>query len=111
LYGYNGVYTEEENVMNGHGYWLRFSETENLFIAGQEINTLYILLLEGWNLITGISQEFSVEDIEDPEGIIILDTFYEFDGTYTNVSSLEPGKGCWVKANLSGTIALTFSVY
>jgi endonuclease/exonuclease/phosphatase family metal-dependent hydrolase len=111
LYGYNGVYTEEENVMNGHGYWLRFSETENLFIAGQEISTLSILLSEGWNLITGISQEFSVEDIEDPEGIIILDTFYEFDGTYTNVSSLEPGKGCWVKANSSGTIGLTFSVY
>ena len=111
LYGYNGVYTEEENVMNGHGYWLRFSETGNFFIAGQEIITLSILLSEGWNLITGISQEFSVEDIEDPEDIIILDTFFEFGGTYNNVSSLEPGKGCWVKANSSGTISLTFSVY
>jgi len=111
LYGYNGVYTEEENVMNGHGYWLRFSETGNFFIAGQEIITLSILLSEGWNLITGISQEFSVEDIEDPEDIIILDTFFEFGGTYNNVSSLEPGKGCWVKANSSGTISLTFSMY
>tara|TARA_B100000315_G_scaffold186980_1_gene176513 strand:+ start:296 stop:2146 length:1851 start_codon:yes stop_codon:yes gene_type:complete len=111
LYGYNGVYTEEENVIVGHGYWLRFVQNEVLTLSGQEIDILSIFLIEGWNLITGISQEFEVEDIDDPEGIIILDTFYKFDGTYTNVTLLEPGKGHWVKANSSGTITLTFSSY
>ncbi len=109
LYGYEGVYTEEEYLINGNGYWLRFNENENINLSGQEITTLSISLSEGWNLITGISQEFETDDIDDPQGLIISGTFYEFNGTYNNVTSLEPGNGYWVKANSAGMITLTFS--
>ncbi len=111
LYGYEGVYNEDEYLIIGNGYWLRFNENENITLAGQEITTLSISLSEGWNLITGISQEINVDDILDPASIVISGTFYEFDGTYTNSISLEPGNGYWIKSNASGTITLTFSAF
>ena len=73
------------------------------------MSTLSISLSEGWNLISGISQGIDVDDIDDPDNIVIPGTYYSFGETYTSASTLEPGKGYWVKANSVGIISLTFS--
>ena len=111
LYGYDEVYTEQELLINGNGYWLRFNEDLEVTIEGSELSTLPILLSEGWNLISGISQGIDVDDINDPDNIVIPGTYYSFGETYTSSSTLEPGKGYWVKANSAGIISLTFSVF
>ena len=53
----------------------------------------------------------NVDDINDPANIVIPGTYYSFGETYTSSSTLEPGKGYWVKANSAGIISLTFSVF
>ena len=111
LYGYDEVYNEQELLINGNGYWLRFNEDLEVTIEGSELSTLPILLSEGWNLISGISQGIDVDDINDPDNIVIPGTYYSFGETYTSSSTLEPGKGYWVKANSAGIISLTFSVF
>ena len=111
LYGYDEVYTEQELLINGNGYWLRFSDDAVVIIEGSELNTLSITLSESWNLISGISQGIDVDDIDDPDDIVISGTYYSFGETYTSASTLEPGKGYWVKANSAGIISLTFSVF
>ena len=75
------------------------------------MSTLFISLSEGWNLISGISQGIDVDDIDDPDDIVIPGTYYSFGETYNSASALEPGKGYWVKANSVGIISLTFSVF
>ena len=109
LYGYDEVYTEQELLINGNGYWLRFNEDSEVTIEGSELSILSISLSEGWNLISGISQGIEVDDIDDPDNIVIPGTYYSFGETYTSASTLEPGKGYWVKANSAGIISLTFS--
>jgi hypothetical protein len=79
-------------------------------ISGTPINNLSITLDEGWNLISGISLEVPVETIIDPDGIIVPGTFYGFEGTYTNSSTLVPGKGYWVNVLSAGEVTIGSSL-
>ena len=74
------------------------------------MNNLSITLDEGWNLISGISLEVPVENITDPEGIIIPGTFYGFEGSYANTSTLLPGKGYWVNALSASEVTIGSSL-
>ena len=109
LFGFDEVYTEEHNLLNGNGYWLRFNNSEMIALSGQEINSIAITLSTGWNLISGISHEVNIDDIVDSENIIISGTIYEFDQTYISATVIKPGKGYWIKSNSNGIIMLTFS--
>jgi len=108
LYSFSGGYNPVTELINGKGYWLRFNEAGSTTISGIPINELTISLNEGWNLISGISTSITLSDIQDPDGIIISGTIYEFapDG-YSNAEILEPGTGYWVRINNPGSIILT----
>tara|TARA_Y100000588_G_scaffold278305_1_gene294930 strand:+ start:2725 stop:4227 length:1503 start_codon:yes stop_codon:yes gene_type:complete len=107
LFSFDGVYMEETHFQNGNGYWLRFNDAGGTTIGGTSINELTISLNEGWNLISGISIPLNITAIQDPDGIIISGTVYEFtSGVYSNTEILEPGKGYWIRANSSGSIIL-----
>ena len=104
LYSFEGGYISENELFGGVGYWLRFPETVSIDIMGVPINEITISLNEGWNLITGITFETNTNSIQDPEGIIVPETFYDFDNGYGLVDELIPGHGYWVRANNSGNI-------
>ncbi len=107
LYSYEGAYDPATYLINGEGYWLRFNEAGSTTISGTPINELTISLNEGWNLISGISNPLDITAIQDPDGIIISGTGYEFSpGGYSNTEILEPGKGYWIRANNSGYVSM-----
>ena len=107
LYGYNGTYFNEENLTPGNGYWLRFDSDGSSLVEGMVINSLSIELVEGWNLITGITNSILITSILDPEGIIVPGTIYGYNGSYENFESLEPGKGYWIRTYSTGEIILS----
>jgi hypothetical protein len=111
LYSFeNGSYVNEivDNMSIGSGYWLRFNEAESCTFSGVLINETTITLNVGWNLISGISTPIDISGIQDPDGIIISGTVYEFaSGGYSNAEILEPGTGYWVRINNPGNIILT----
>ena len=86
---------------------MRFLDSGNSEITGTPVNELAISLNEGWNLISGNNNSIDISNIQDPSGIIIPGTIYEFapEG-YSNAETLEPGRGYWVKANSLGIITL-----
>ena len=108
LFSYNGGYISETNLTLGDGYWLRFLDSGNSEITGTPVNELAISLNEGWNLISGNNNSIDISNIQDPSGIIIPGTIYEFapEG-YSNAETLEPGRGYWVRANSLGIITLS----
>jgi len=109
LYGFDGSYSNETELSLGNGYWLRFITDGSSDITGLLNNEISILLHEGWNMISGISTSVPVNEIDDPEGIIISNTFYSFENGYSNASILEPGQGYWVRALTNGTITISTS--
>ena len=107
LYGFNGTYYQAEELIYGKGYWLLFEEAGSVDIIGQPIYELTLSLTENWNLISGISEAVNVDDIDDPDGIIIPDTLYGFGDTYNSSEVLEPGRAYWIRANADGDITIS----
>ena len=109
LFSFNGQYIQEENLVPGIGYWIRITDEGNVSISGQAINELSISLMEGWNLIAGISTPVNVQNIIDPDGLIIPGTVYGFEDGYTEAENLDPGYGNWLRSSGEGEITFSAS--
>ena len=107
LFFFDDAYIPDTIMTEGEGYWLRFESEGAVTIMGNPISELSINLSEGWNLISGISEEVSMNAISDPEGIIVPGTLYGFNGGYVEMDMIVPGKGYWIRANSLGSIILT----
>lgn len=106
LFGFNGAYQLEDSLQPGAGYWLRFADNAAVTIAGAAMMNAVLELAEGWNLIAGISTAVPVEQISDPQSIIIPGTLYGFSGSYVPSDTIKPGAGYWLKTSSTGQIGL-----
>ncbi|HIB73475.1 MAG TPA: T9SS type A sorting domain-containing protein, partial [Candidatus Marinimicrobia bacterium] len=107
LYSFDGGYEPQEYLTPGEGYWLRFPNDGSTTITGTPINELTISLSEGWNLISGLSGDISIYNVDDPYGIVIGGTLYSFSGGYSVAETLLPGNGYWLRADGDGEITLS----
>ena len=107
LYSFDGNYVQENDFITGTGYWLRFPDGGTAIISGSTIHSLIISMMNDWNLISGISSSVPATSIQDPEGIILPGTLYEFDGSYIQAETLEPGKGYWIRSAGPGEIIIS----
>jgi hypothetical protein len=89
------------------GYWLRFPAEGSIEITGLSIDEITVTLYSGWNLITGISFSIGVNNIDDPNNLIIPETVYGYDGGYSEIQIIEPGKGYWIRSAGTGDIILS----
>ena len=107
LYGFSDTYFQAQELVEGTGYWLRFENSDNAAVFGENISDLTIDLNADWNLISGISDTVELSQFDDPENIIIPGTLFGFNGSYQQASSLIPGSGYWIRASNSGTVSIS----
>jgi hypothetical protein len=107
LYSFSGTYYQTQDLIHGTGYWLKFEDSGSTTLMGQPLNDLTVSLAMDWNLISGITQNIDLNQVNDPDGIIVPGTLYGFSETYEQVSTLEPGKGYWLRTTASGDIFLS----
>ena len=108
LYSFDGSYMSENLLNPGIGYWLRFGNSGSVNITGGNILDLVVDLNQGWNLVSGISQPVYLNDISDPDGLIIPGTLYGYGEIgYQESWILEPGKGYWLRSYDEGTIYIS----
>ena len=108
LFSFNNNYIQTEILEIGSGYWLRFSSNSNVDISGYPNNEIVINLTQGWNLISGLHNSFQINEIVDPENIILTGTLYGFNnGGYEETEVLIPGKGYWIRSSSTGSIIIT----
>ena len=103
LFSFDGTYQLNDRLNVGTGYWLNFNDEEIVTYEGFAVDNLNLSLNQYWNLI-GSSSSNSI--VVDPEDIIIPGTLYGYNGTYTNSSVIEPGKGYWIASLTEGEISL-----
>ena len=106
LYGFTDTYFQAQNLEEGSGYWLRFGNEGMSVLFGESIPYLTLSLNADWNLITGISDTVSLNQIEDPNEIIVPGTLFSFNGTYEQSSILVPGNGYWIRTTEIGEVTL-----
>ena len=107
LYGFSDSYFQAQELDEGTGYWLRFENSDNAAVFGENISDLTIALNTEWNLISGISDTIDLSQFDDPEDIIIPGTLFGFTGSYQQASYLIPGKGYWIRASADGMVYLS----
>jgi len=106
LFYYDGMYALDSTLIMGNGYWLRFDSVGSSTITGVPLYELSLDLEAGWNLISGISEEFNINASVDPGNIIVSNTLYGYTETYYPSEVLIPGKGYWLRASEDGQIIL-----
>ncbi|MFQ5584264.1 MAG: choice-of-anchor B family protein, partial [Calditrichia bacterium] len=106
IWGFDGYYFSEDSLDLGRGYWLRYLNPAVINFQGLPLTSLTINLRHDWNLIAGLSTTLNIDEISDPDGILIPGTFFGFSGAYYQADSLEPGQGYWVRTNMAGQIVL-----
>ncbi|OQY26418.1 MAG: hypothetical protein B6244_13670, partial [Candidatus Cloacimonetes bacterium 4572_55] len=109
FYGFSGSYQSATEFEDGIGYWLRFNSAETVTLTGVPVTSLTIDLDSGWNMISGPFCDVPLGSIQDTGDIIIANTLYEFSGSYQAATSVEKGKGYWIRARESGQIGLDCS--
>ena len=87
---------------------MRFSEDNTTVLTGEPIVQIIITIVEGWNLISGITESIAIINISDPSSIIINGTVFGFgDVGYIETEVLEPGKGYWIRSTEDGSITIS----
>ena len=109
LYGYDGTYIELDSMELGTGYWLNFSTPDTFNIDGLKFRDVTIPMNNGWNLISGISRDVSLSEINDPDSIITPGTLYGFNGNYFSTDTIRQGTGYWLRASTEGEISMDFN--
>ena len=108
LYSFDEGYQLVDEMEIGNGYWLKFPESDMHLLTGIRVDEMSLNLVEGWNLISGISFNVSLYSVADPNDILVPNTLYGF-GTngYQGSYELIPGKGYWLRTYEAGTIFIS----
>lgn len=108
-YHYNNSYEERDTLEQHAGYWLKFPYSHNILIIGTPIECDTFCLTAGWNLIGSITNPVATTSITSIPGGIVTSEFYGYNNNYFVTSTIEAGKGYWVKVNQEGSLILSTS--
>ncbi len=106
-YFYTGSYVVEDTLRNGRGYWLKFPASDTIAIGGAGLPIDTIPVSAGWNMISSIASPVSTLSIvSDPPGMV-TSQFIGYRESYIFADTLLPGRGYWVRVNLTGSLILS----
>jgi hypothetical protein len=100
-YRFNGsTYQLRDSLEPGTGYWAKFPSATGHLIWGNPLPALSVPVAAGWNLVGTVDHP-----VPAPAGGIVESFFFEYTSAgYAPVSTLQPGRGYWVKTSASGTL-------
>lgn len=106
-YYYNNGYEQKDTLQQHTGYWLKFPYAHNIYMAGTTIECDTFEVTAGWNLIGSITNPITTTSIASEPGGIVTSQFYGYNINYFVTSTIEPGKGYWVKVEQPGQLILS----
>ncbi len=109
-YAYEGVYVTKDTLVCGVGYWLKFSQEQDVLITGAPItNDTTIVVHEGWNMIGSLTQSITVTNIIGIPVGMITSFLFGYQTSYVITDSLYPGRGYWIKTDQDGELSLSIA--
>jgi hypothetical protein len=99
-------YSVHDTLETGTGYWIKFGSAQLVNITGSTILADALDVQAGWNMIGTITRPIPAESVLTIPPGIIIGSFFAYNGSYTSVDTLEPGRGFWVKMSSAGQLLL-----
>ncbi|MDZ7690177.1 MAG: T9SS type A sorting domain-containing protein [Balneolaceae bacterium] len=107
IYSYDGAYDLTETMEKGRGYWVKYSDDDSLEYVGGAATSRSVGLSRGWNMIAGVGDTISVDDIQDPDRVLSNTPVKEYaNNAYSDAQLLAPTGGYFVHAQSEGEIIL-----
>ncbi len=103
------AYQRLDTLRPGIGFWLKFPEETEYFLAGTYVDSLSIPLHEGWNLIGALSQPLLASQAVSEPPELLISPFYGYNSSYQEADTLLPAKGYWIKSSGEGYLILDVS--
>ena len=104
----NVGYEPVSTIQKGIGVWLKFAETKVECLLGVPKSSQVVTVEPGWNMIGSISSDVNTLDVVSTPPNNVLTPYYKYDNPagYAPTSTLEAGRGFWVKVRESGSLTL-----
>ncbi|MHC1738935.1 MAG: T9SS type A sorting domain-containing protein [Ignavibacteriaceae bacterium] len=106
LYGFNNGYQSIDTARIGSGYWIRFGSGTVLNVCGTQAESNSVAIKSGWNLIGIYNQNIIVSGITTTPSGILTSPFYQYSNGYQPATTLEVGRGFWIRCSTDGVINL-----
>ena len=91
----------------GAGYWVNYVADTTIKIPGPSSDFLTKTLLDGWNMVAGVSGPVPLStNILDPDSLIQTSWIGWTGSQYVNVDTLFPGNAYWVLTEGAGDIGI-----
>ena len=104
---HSGEYAVEQDLETGEGYWMKFTQGHDVWMAGPRISAETVNVETGWNFIGSVSNSLPVSDLVTIPPGLLSRYIYGFDGGSFLASEIEPGKGYWVVATAPGMVVIS----
>jgi hypothetical protein len=104
IFGYNNGYVTQTTLSNGVGYWVRYPAAANFTINGTAVAATTVPLVNGWNMVGVFHNNVPTANITTTPAGIINSFFFGFNNGYVQATTLESGKGYWVRTTQSGVM-------
>jgi len=106
-YQFDNGYQTIGTMQNGKGYWLQFANQGSVNVHGNPISSKNISVKSDWNIIGPFDQNVSVSNITSTPTNIVTSNYFGYSNGYTQSTTLEIGKGYWIKVSQAGTLNLS----
>ncbi|HTK82480.1 MAG TPA: T9SS type A sorting domain-containing protein [Bacteroidota bacterium] len=104
-YSSAGGYQPQTNLLNGVGYWIKFSGSNATSINGTYLASETLSVQNGWNMVGGPSCLFPTSAVI-AVGTTISSPFFAYTTGYSASDTLRPGLAYWVKCTGAGQIII-----
>jgi subtilisin-like proprotein convertase family protein len=101
-----GQYAISKTLQKKAGYWLQFSRQQTIAVCGSLLKFDTLQVYKGWNIIAPGGQAVATGNLQSQPSGILVSNFFGFESGYTSASTLNPGKGYWIKASSNGVVFL-----
>jgi len=105
-YYYDNGYITATTAQLGKGFWLKFNSAQTKNLTGIPQSSININLNAGWNLIGPLHVNVPTSNITTNPPGIISSLFFGYSNGYQAVTTLEKGKGYWIKVSSNGTMII-----
>jgi hypothetical protein len=106
-FSFDGGYSASPTLEVGKGYWLKFSGAQDVSVTGVPVTQDTVDVAAGWNLVGSLSVAIPSANVASIPGGLVSSNFFRFDGGYGASTTLDPGKGYWVKLTGAGKLILS----
>jgi hypothetical protein len=101
-FGFNNGYYIFDTLQMNKGFWIRYPQAAIVTITGTSLSATALPVNAGWNLIGVHHYNVVVTNITTVPPGILNSSFFGYANGYIVPTTLEAGKGYWVRASQAG---------